>query len=998
MACYHFTIKADKKPDGTKVAASTHVDYIAREGKYKDYDKTVQIENVIPDNRIFSDIPIEEAPDRTCLLYRSPFGNIYYSKNGVHVSDNTSVETVAIALGVTEKIYGGKVSLSGTALFQAQVLVAANEMNLPLHFADTHLEEKYKQMQEVKIDGRREFERNGGKIRKSKTVFKPHLKQRTFKDVTQKGFSLPNLSERPMVSTRKGTDMLLSDHDDANLLRQRTKLPSDVRWDVSGGRRKNVNTVRNAIMKNLQNHLDSVKAASHVQYINREAAFKQRGGCVYQNNHLPKWANGSAKKFFSAADRYEGTGNVRYKEIEFMLPNELSLDSHKEIIEQFLDNHLKDFYYHYAVHNKIGVMSNGEHHPHVHIMFSERKIDDAELEKERPASRFFAYPTRNPKSLSDKRKGGALKDRKWEDKNRSKYLFYMREDFAKIQNSILEKYNVPSQVDHRSLEVQRNEALTNGNLRLAQLLDRMPEEYIGPENALKNNSNKVTNLKKYRAYKEEHRKLLYAAEIMENSIDEDISNSTVNSTTEKIKELAHHEIYKSDSHRNMDILHSLKENMIKSLREVNTLNRTVIWNKDAIDMAKLKFMTLEERELWQELKTLQEQRSHWKSFQNSFKKPSEHRQEAIAAYTELAPELSNQIEDLNLKIQILALKVKPISERLSAPLIQKKIQQETAKILWEDKSTKARLKEATENLKIATNALETEIKAQMKNTSSDERIYSIEQVAELLVKTQDELTSDYEKNISSLQKLETRVISYERAIAMAKDVYVKGDFKKLRENFRKLKKKEKSLSNDKAQYTKVALEFSKLEKPSFFHSKEVKLTYENKKDELQQLATKLSLQEKSIAIEKTTLAQEQKRLNNLCVTSIGKGKIEEIAMGILRKNQPIKEKYESVLKKTDELSTSLQHTKKQIKGVKDYSHFSKNNTKYKVISPNEQSSGGSVKAPDAATIANAILGDSKATQLVARSKGNDEMEKNWSMMTEIEKDEKINSIENLDRY
>ncbi|WP_269142085.1 hypothetical protein [Pectinatus frisingensis] len=38
MAMYHFTIKTDKKPDGTKVSALTHTEYINREDKYKDYD------------------------------------------------------------------------------------------------------------------------------------------------------------------------------------------------------------------------------------------------------------------------------------------------------------------------------------------------------------------------------------------------------------------------------------------------------------------------------------------------------------------------------------------------------------------------------------------------------------------------------------------------------------------------------------------------------------------------------------------------------------------------------------------------------------------------------------------------------------------------------------------------------------------------------------------------------------------------------------------------
>ena len=38
MAMYHFTIKTDKKPDGTKISALIHTEYINRENKYKDYD------------------------------------------------------------------------------------------------------------------------------------------------------------------------------------------------------------------------------------------------------------------------------------------------------------------------------------------------------------------------------------------------------------------------------------------------------------------------------------------------------------------------------------------------------------------------------------------------------------------------------------------------------------------------------------------------------------------------------------------------------------------------------------------------------------------------------------------------------------------------------------------------------------------------------------------------------------------------------------------------
>ena len=52
-------------------------------------------------------------------------------------------------------------------------------------------------------------------------------------------------------------------------------------------------------------------AASHLEYINRESVFQKRGGCVYAKSHLPQWAEGRAKKFFQAADKYERANGER---------------------------------------------------------------------------------------------------------------------------------------------------------------------------------------------------------------------------------------------------------------------------------------------------------------------------------------------------------------------------------------------------------------------------------------------------------------------------------------------------------------------------------------------------------------------------------------------------------------------------------------------------------------------------------------------------------------
>ena len=38
MACYHFRIKSDKKPNGMSVSAADHIAYMNRDGRYRNID------------------------------------------------------------------------------------------------------------------------------------------------------------------------------------------------------------------------------------------------------------------------------------------------------------------------------------------------------------------------------------------------------------------------------------------------------------------------------------------------------------------------------------------------------------------------------------------------------------------------------------------------------------------------------------------------------------------------------------------------------------------------------------------------------------------------------------------------------------------------------------------------------------------------------------------------------------------------------------------------
>ena len=220
-------------------------------------------------------------------------------------------------------------------------------------------------------------------------------------------------------------------------------------------------------------HADYILRAdgkSHADYINREGAQSDRNDCIFKGSQLPKWAKDSPQKFFSAATRYEDKGNRRYKEIELSLPNELTLEQNREIVDRFIANHLSNHYYAYAIHEKAGELS-GERHPHVHIMFSERLIDDVEKMSERPAYKYFRRAARPLKgeqvaSFERRRQHGAPKDKKWHDK---KYLYEIRADFARIQNDMLKKNGFSIRVDHRTLKIQQIEAERNGDEFLAKL-------------------------------------------------------------------------------------------------------------------------------------------------------------------------------------------------------------------------------------------------------------------------------------------------------------------------------------------------------------------------------------------------------------------------------------------------------------------------------------------------------------------------------------------------
>ena len=104
MAMFHFRLKSDKKPDGTKISAVQNVDYIQREGRFKNIDQ-LQDNNTFVGNFISSTEIKDAFGVRNALLYKTDdFGSIRNSAQGIEVTENASPTTLSIVLMLADEI------------------------------------------------------------------------------------------------------------------------------------------------------------------------------------------------------------------------------------------------------------------------------------------------------------------------------------------------------------------------------------------------------------------------------------------------------------------------------------------------------------------------------------------------------------------------------------------------------------------------------------------------------------------------------------------------------------------------------------------------------------------------------------------------------------------------------------------------------------------------------------------------------------------------------
>ena len=284
------------------------------------------------------------------------------------------------------------------------------------------------------------------------------------------------------------------------------------------------------------------------------------------------------------------------------------------------------------------------------------------------------------------------------------------------------------------------------------------------------------------------------------------------------------------------------------------------------------------------------------------------------------------------------------------------------------------LKIASENLDRSVENLKNAIVA---HSLSDQNYFKTREVYEIIRRQYFGLKKEYEKTLDLKFDLQKHIISNSRAIAMAQNIFVHGDLKKFRASLRQYKK-------DAENFAKNLESYNQQEK-----------IFKNKKWTPENHAA--FLQEKyALTKQKTLLDIEKKRLDNLKIT-LDKQKsdfesnfknpesikqIQLIAAAILRKNLKFVHKTEEIETRLKQLSETLKHTKKQVDALQLQLNFEKRSTCYKILANNYSQKSAAL------LIADAILREPHAAQLVARSSSNNlEIEKDWELMSELDKDE-----------
>lgn len=727
--------------------------------------------------------------------------------------------------------------------------------------------------------------------------------------------------------TSKELGMLLSSYQPNRLVSEEERFNLSLRRNLY--RRKVIDLAADEI---LQNGKAKTSGASHSDYINRLDVFAVKGGCIYKDNFLPKWAKGSAKNFFKAADQYERKNGVPYFEYQLSLQNELTLEQNLEIVNTFIRKSelLKDKYYAFAIHDKQAALDKSQRQIHCHLMFSTRCIDDVERKHERDAKTFFARA-----NSKDPAKGGCKKDRRfnWDNpKERTAVLMRTRKLWEDIVNATFRKYGMDEQISTKTLEAQREEALKQKDYLKAEILNRAPEKKLGPDVCANPNDPLVINIKQARTTNKKRIALLEAAHEMKQLMNDErltIKFSSALNESEKLK---------NDYTNNEELKGTNFDKLIKSIEELSTQliekRKNVISYNGAVGLARLQQMTSNEYYAFRDYRysVLQDKKLR--------KELSYLEQKAIK------PERQSQIKILLAKYKDIRLAQKDAIEKLntkfSTPKYKSRITKRANVILKENAPLRQEADILANKLADMSATLRESIAKQLeaiKKANETIPAYTAVQINHIINTIRFDLEKQIKAKQQDLHVLYPKIISEDRAKVMGVDIVTNGESKRLRELMNSINKDKQRLEGAKENINILKYDMAGLD-----HKSEDYLDYKAAYDK--NVANKKTLTEQIAT--NTTIANNLKaKLIDTFKQPAIRTKTQNIINGILQKNLPLKTQYDTMLKSVNSMKQQVNQLAKLQKGINAQVRLDKNKNITYCLKPSSinTASAGLTSAP-----------------------------------------------------
>lgn len=692
---------------------------------------------------------------------------------------------------------------------------------------------------------------------------------------------------------------------------------------------------------------DNKVGLAHAEYINREKDFarqeflRKHGQCVYKANKLPKWAKGNPSEFFKSADVYGRKNKASYREFELALQEELTLEQNIEIVNTILNNYeyFQDKYYAVAIHDKQAALDSNKQQIHCHIMVSDKMIDDIEKTNERPPEQFFKTYCR-----VNTDKGGAKVDRYFSKDNFGKNLTHFRKYYCDVTNAVFRKYGIDKTIDHKSLKMQREEALRNGDYVRAEILNRPAEQYIGTIASYDKNDPTVQKLLEKRAYIAERTNLILAASETEKNIKDTILIDKINSSIKEANDVIDERCNTLES--KVADISILKNDILFLLNQIKETSKDVLSFEEAKALAKYDLMTKDKKALTNKLLNFNQKSIE---LQNKIVNTDNDK---------IRQQLDNELEKTNKAISALKVQLRPTNKKFTQSAFKAKVTKKANYLLLENAPLREKLELLKDKLDVQTANLKQILKENIINLPAQS--YSAKEVKTILDNLVIDVKNSLEYKQQEYKSLTSRAISPQRAREMAYNVATNHKYRELKEAKRLIAKEKINLEQE-AKPLINQLEYVQKFDDSY--------SLNQVKQQLQPYITKyheLNVKEQDVFTKFNELevfinAPEQQE------------KINSIIEGILTKNSPIKYQCDSLRGQISSLKIELKELKNLSVGVNNQVCLDKNtNFKYSIklqtgTTSVANISGGSISSSDTIKLlAQAFNGVEGAIPLVAK--------------------------------